>query len=187
MNSTSSVLTVKLDLFDNSDFEHGRTKFFRFIWMGVLAIFFNTWFPFPSTVKVFLLKLFGSKVGKGVVIRNHVRIKYPWKLSVGNNVWIGESVWIDNLAHVKIGSNVCLSQGAFLLTGNHDYKRNDFKLIIGEICLEDGVWIGAKSLVGPGVRCEAHAVLTAGSAVFSDISAYDIFQGNPAKFKRKRI
>ena len=78
--------------------------------------------PYPSTFKAIILRVFGAKVGKGLVIRTHVRIKQPWRLSIGDHVWIGESVWIDNLVQVAIASNVCLSQGAFLLTGNHDYK-----------------------------------------------------------------
>ena len=56
------------------------------------------------------MRLFGASVGKGVIINPRVNIKYPWKLVIGSNVWIGEKVWIDNLADVTIGDNVCLSQ-----------------------------------------------------------------------------
>jgi putative colanic acid biosynthesis acetyltransferase WcaF len=155
--------------------------------MVIMAVFFNTWFPFPSKLKVFFLRLFGSKIGTGAVIRNHVRIKQPWKLEIGNNVWIGESVWIDNLVSIRIGSNVCISQGAYLFNGNHNYKTTDFKLITEEINLEDGVWIGAKAIVGPGVRCKTHSIISAGSCTFNSINAYELYQGNPATFKRYRI
>jgi len=96
-------------------------------------------------------------------------------------------VWIDNLAKVEIGDNVCISQGAYLLTGNHNYKEETFDLIVKEIIIEDGVWIGAKSIVCPGVRLKTHSILTVGSVLTSDAEEYTIYQGNPAKSIRKRI
>jgi putative colanic acid biosynthesis acetyltransferase WcaF len=142
--------------------------------------------PYPSVFKVFLLKLFGAKIGKGVVIRTNVNIKQPWCLEFGDFVWIGEEVWIDNLVMVYIRDNVCISQGAMLLTGNHNYSKSSFDLITGEIILENGVWIGAKSIVGPGVKCSSHSILAVGSATFNNLDAYSIYQGNPAQFKRTR-
>ena len=121
-----------------------------------------------------------KQIGKGVVIKPSVNIKYPWKLIVGDHVWIGENVWIDNLAEVFISDNVCISQGAMLLTGNHNYKLSTFDLIIGTITLEDGVWIGAKSVVCPGVKCASHSVLTVGSIATKNLEPYIIYQGNPA-------
>jgi putative colanic acid biosynthesis acetyltransferase WcaF len=179
-------MSVDLSSFSNPSFSHGKSVVVRMLWMLVSRLFFNTWVPYPSTFKAIILKVFGAKVGKGLVIRTHVRIKQPWRLSIGDHVWIGESVWIDNLVQVAIASNVCLSQGAFLLTGNHDYKSTSFDLITGEIHLESGVWIGAKAIVGPGVRCKSHSVLAAGSTTFKELEAYKIFQGNPAEVKRER-
>ena len=179
-------MSVDLSTFSNPTFSHGKSIVVRMLWMLVSRLFFNTWVPYPSTLKAIILKLFGAKVGKGLVIRTHVRIKQPWRMSIGDHVWIGESVWIDNLVQVAIASNVCLSQGAFLLTGNHDYKSTSFDLITGEIHLESGVWIGAKALVGPGVRCMSHSVLAAGSTTFKDLEANKIYQGNPAEVKRER-
>ena len=179
-------MSVDLSTFSNPTYSHGKSVIVRFTWMLVSRLFFNTWVPFPSTLKAIILRLFGAKVGKGLVIRTYVRIKQPWRLCIDNHVWIGESVWIDNLVQVTIESNVCLSQGAFLLTGNHDYKSASFDLITGEIHLESGVWIGAKALVGPGVRCMSHSVLAAGSTTFKDLEANRIYQGNPAQEKRER-
>ena len=81
-----------------------------------------------------------------MVIKPSVNIKYPWRLTIGSFVWIGEGVWIDNLENVVIGDNVCISQGAMLLCGNHNYKKTTFDLIVGSITLEDGVWVGAQSV-----------------------------------------
>ncbi len=127
-------------------------------------------------------------MGKGIVLRHNVNIKSPWFLIVGDYTWIGEGVWIDNLVPVKIGSHVCLSQGAMLQTGNHDFSKSTFDLITGEIVLEDGVWIGAKALVCPNVIAAEHAVLTAGSVATKNMEAYFVYQGNPAvKVKKREI
>ena len=121
-----------------------------------------------------------------MVIKPGVNIKYPWLLKVGDNSWIGEKVWIDNLAMVNIGSNVCISQGAMLICGNHDYSKSTFDLIVGSITLEDGVWIGAGSIVGPKVTVGSHAILALGSVASKDLKEWTIYRGNPAEAVRDR-
>ncbi len=157
------------------------------LWYLINNLFFNNSFFPLNRFKCFLLKIFGASIGKDVVLKPSINIKYPWFLSIGDNCWIGENVWIDNLVQVRIGSNVCISQGALLLTGNHDYKKRSFDLITGDITLEDGVWIGAKSIVCPGVICRAHSVLAVGSVATKDLETFVIYQGNPALPVRKRI
>jgi len=176
-----------LSLYNNSWYKpEGGVKRSLWYFMNVF-ILKNTLLPF-NFIKVMVLRLFGSKIGKGVFIKPGVNIKYPWLLEIGNNVWIGEKVWIDNLAKVTIGNNVCISQGAMLLCGNHNYKKSTFDLMIGEIHLEEGVWIGAQSVVCPGVTCKSHAILTVGSVATKDLEAYSIYQGNPAiKIKDRTI
>ena len=175
-----------LSKFDNSWYKPGGSIFKRVLWYFTNVLFFlNPWFPI-SSFKVFLLKIFGAKVGKGVIIKPSVNIKYPWRLKIGNYVWIGENAWIDNLADVEIEDNVSISQGAMLLCGNHNYKKSTFDLITGEIKLEDGVWIGAKSIVAPGVTCKSHSILAVNSVATKDLEEYTIYQGNPAVKVRKR-
>lgn len=178
--------TTNLSTFSNPQYKHGRSIFVRLAWMLISRLFFQTSIPYPNKLKVFLLQLFGAKTGRKIVIKPNVTIKQPWHLEIGNHTWIGEMVWIDNLVQVKIGQHCCLSQGAFLLTGNHNYKKSSFDLITGSITLDDGVWIGAKSIVGPNVICQSHAVLAAGSCAFKNLDAYSIYQGNPAILLRKR-
>jgi putative colanic acid biosynthesis acetyltransferase WcaF len=178
--------SVDLSTYQNKAYKPGNL-FKRVLWFFVSPVFFQSYlFPF-SGVKCAMLRIFGARVGEGVVIKPNVQIKYPWFLSIGAHSWIGEQVWIDNLVPVNMGSNVCISQGAMLLTGNHNYKSPDFDLITAEIHIEDGVWIGARSLVAPGVRCATHAVLSVMSVALSDLDAYTIYQGNPAVAVRKRI
>jgi putative colanic acid biosynthesis acetyltransferase WcaF len=180
-----STPETQLDQFDNSGYRPGSLPT-RALWAIVSGIFFQTWLPWPSAIKCILLRIFGATVGSGVVIKPRVTIKYPWKLTVGAHSWIGEFVWIDNLDQVNIGDHVCISQGAMLLCGNHDYKKATFDLITGPIVLENGVWIGAKASVAPGVTCANHSVLTMGSIATKDLAAWQIYQGVPAVAKKLR-
>jgi putative colanic acid biosynthesis acetyltransferase WcaF len=166
--------------FNNKDFYPGNL-ILRSLWYLFSQFFFkSSWLPF-TFIKVFILRIFGAKIGKFVVIKPSVNIKYPWKLSLGNHVWIGENVWIDNLDNVVIGNNVCISQGAFLLCGNHNYKKDSFDLITKPIIVQDGVWIGAKSTVLPGVTAKSHSILSAGSVTSKNLEPYSIYRGNPAE------
>jgi putative colanic acid biosynthesis acetyltransferase WcaF len=155
------------------------------LWYLVNAWFINSFLPF-SGFRVFLLRLFGAKIGAGVVLKPYINVKYPWRLVIGDHCWIGEQVWIDNLDDVQIGSHVCVSQGAMLLCGNHNYRKISFDLTTGPITLEDGVWIGAKTVVCPGVVCHSHSVLTVGSVATRNLEAYTICAGIPATAMRKR-
>ena len=120
-----------LSKYNNNNFKSGNILL-RFLWYFInIIIFKSSLFPFNS-LKLFLLRLFGCSLGKGVVIKPNVNIKYPWKLSLGNYVWIGEQVWIDNLDNVTVGNHVCISQGAILICGSHDYKKPSFDLITKE-------------------------------------------------------
>lgn len=177
--------STDLSKFDNGWYNPGG-KVKRLIWFIVNVLVFQNRLNGWSGSKVFFLRLFGAKVGNNVVIKPNVNIKYPWLLTIGDNTWIGEQVWIDNLAQTTIGANVCLSQGAMLLCGNHNYKKVAFDLMVGEITLEDGVWIGAHAVVSPNVTCLSHAVLSVNSVASSNLEAYTIYQGVPAKAIRKR-
>jgi putative colanic acid biosynthesis acetyltransferase WcaF len=176
-----------LSTFNNHWYNPGKNPIIRLLWYFTNIIFFLSPFNPLSGLKVLLLRLFGAKIGKGVNIKPSVNIKYPWRLTIGDSSWIGENVWIDNLSDVVIGNNCCISQGAMLLCGSHNYKKVTFDLIIASIILEDGVWIGAQSVVCPGVVCKSHAVLSVNSVATSNLESYTIYQGNPAKEIRKRI
>lgn len=178
--------SVDLSKYDNSWYKPGP-GWKRLLWYGVNSFVFNSsLFPVYG-LKVFLLKAFGARLGRNVSIKPCVNIKYPWLLQTGDNVWIGEGVWIDNLAKISIGSNVCLSQGCMLLCGNHDYSASTFNLIVKEIILEDGVWIGAKATVCGGVVCKDHSVLAVNSVATSHLEAMSIYQGNPAVKIKSRV
>ncbi len=179
---------VNLSNYDNSFYKPGKSPGVRFIWYVINALFFNSYFLPLSGIKRQILRIFGAKIGTGVVIKPKVNIKYPWKLTVGEHAWIGERVWIDNLVQVTVGAHCCLSQGSFLLTGNHNYSKTGFDLMVNSIALEDGVWIGAQALVVPGTVAKSHSVLAAKSVSPLLMDAYGIYSGNRAvKVKNREI
>ncbi len=175
----------QLNTFNNKWYKPGKNAFVRFLWYCINATFLNSAFPI-SKIKIFWLKIFGAKIGKGAVIKPYVNVKYPWRLEIGDYTWIGEQVWIDNLDNIIIGKNVCISQGALLLTGNHDYKKSTFDLIIAPIKINDGAWLGAKTIVTQNVEIGEHAVLTVGSVASKNIEANYIYKGNPAEKVKPR-
>lgn len=178
----------KVDLggFTTGFFDKGAGKLKITLWYIVNALIVRaSWNPLMG-LKIALLRAFGAKIGKGLVIKNEVRVKSPWFLIIGDNCWLGEKCWIDNLDRVTIGSNVCISQGAVLLTGNHDYKVATMPYRNAPITIEDGAWIGAGSTVCPGVTVHENAVLIVGSIATKDLEKDGIYQGNPAAKIRER-
>ena len=181
-----SANKTDLSKYNNDWYQPGGSVLKKTCWYVLHAIFIHSAFPF-SSFKVFLLRLFGASIGTSVTIKPNVTIKYPWHLTIGNHVWIGEQVWIDNLSRVTIKNNCCVSQGAMLLCGNHDYSKTSFDLIVKDITLEEGVWIGAKSIVCPGVSIGSHSVLTVNSVATSNLEPWGIYQGNPALKIKERV
>jgi putative colanic acid biosynthesis acetyltransferase WcaF len=159
----------------------------RVAWMAVNRLLFAAWFPWPSKLKRAVLRLFGARVGRGVVIKNLVNIKYPWNLSLGDHCWIGEGVWIDSVGFVRIGANVCLSQGCMIETGNHDWTRSSFDLVVRDVVVEDGAWAAVRSLLLPGSTLATHAVLGAASVLSGSTEPYSVYVGVPARKTGNRL
>lgn len=165
---------MNLSIYDNSDYDRGAPTWKEALWTLTRATFFQTALPWPSELRVALLRAFGAKIGRGVVIRENVNISMPWRLTTGDYVWIGEDVGILSLAQVTIGSNVCISQRAYLCTGSHDHRREDFKLVTKPITISDGCWVAAMAFIGPGVTVGAGAVVAAGAVVMRDVGAGEV-------------
>jgi len=172
--------------FSNTGFDRGASRFKETLWVLVRCLFFAPSLPMPSALRVFWLRWFGAKIGKGVVIRSRVNIHFPWRLEIGDHVWLGEECWLLNLERITIENNVCISQRAFLCTGSHNHKLPTFDLITKPITVENGAWIGAGAWVGPGVVVGADSVLSAGSVATKDLEPRGIYRGNPAVFLRPR-
>jgi putative colanic acid biosynthesis acetyltransferase WcaF len=184
--SSASGSRVRLDLYSSRGFSRGRSVFSEAVWLVAQALFVTS--PVPgSRFRVWLLRRFGARIGQRVTIKPGVRIKFPWRLHVGDDVWIGESVWIDNLTDVTIGNHCCLSQGVYLCTGNHDWSRPSFDLVVQPIHVESQAWLAARSVIAPGVTVQEGAVLGLGSVAVHDLQAWQVHFGSPALPVRPRL
>ncbi|WP_281224930.1 WcaF family extracellular polysaccharide biosynthesis acetyltransferase [Flavobacterium aquiphilum] len=180
-------MKVRLDLFNSKiGLNRGASTAKEISWYLVKTLFFLSPIPYPSFFKVILLNFFGAKTGKGIVIKPRINIHFPWKLVIGDHVWIGEEVSLLNFELLTIGSHVCISQRVFICGGNHDYKDPAMAYRNGPITLEDGSWVGACVFVGPNVVIGSNTVVSAGSIVTQSLPENGIYKGNPAVFIKSR-
>ncbi|AJR02868.1 acyl transferase [Siansivirga zeaxanthinifaciens CC-SAMT-1] len=164
----------------------GKTKIVVQLWWIVYALLFK---PSPQVMygwRRFLLRLFGARIGKKVIIRPSAEITYPWKVCIGNYSWIGDNVVLYSLGDIKIGSNTVISQRSYICTGSHHYTKRNFPIYAKKIVIEDGCWLATDVFVAPGVLIETGTVVGARSSVFKDLKAFSIYAGSPAKFLKKR-
>jgi putative colanic acid biosynthesis acetyltransferase WcaF len=159
----------------------GRPYFVRALWLIVEAFVLLNPVLVSYRFKIAVLRLFGATIGEGLVIKPGVHVKYPWRLRIGDNCWIGERAWIDNMEDVKLGSDVVVSQGAYLCTGNHDWSDPTMPLAPSPILVQDGAWLGAFARVAPGATIAVGSVVALGGVVFSDTEPWGIYRGNPAE------
>jgi putative colanic acid biosynthesis acetyltransferase WcaF len=178
---------VDLSRYTTRGFDRGAGVVKEGLWILVSFILFRLC-PFSfSSLKCAVLRWFGAQIGRGVTLKPQVKITFPWKLTVGDYVWLGEECWLLNLEPIIIGNHVCVSQRVFLCTGSHNFKSPTFDLITRPIKLADGAWIGAGAWIGPGVTVGTQAVLTAQSVASKDLEANGIHRGNPATLVKPRV
>lgn len=170
---------MNLKDYQAGDYQRGRSVLVEGIWLLVSALFISSWMP-GSWHRRVLLKMFGARLGKNVVIKPRVRIKFPWKLVVGDYSWLGEDVWIDNLDKVTIGAHCCISQGTYLCTGSHRWDLKGFDLDTRAIQISDQCWVSAQSTIAPGTEMDQGSVLKLRSVAYGKLQAWSIYAGNPA-------
>lgn len=177
----------KLDTFTlPSDFR-GRSAFSVQLWWLIQATLF-AWSPqFAYGFRAWLLRLFGAKVGINTVIRPSVTVTYPWKVSIGDYVWIGDDVVLYSLGEIEIGDNSVVSQRSYLCTGGHDYTKPTFDIFAKKITIEPEAWVATDVFVAPGVCVGKGAVIGARSSVFKNMPPMMICVGNPAKPTQPRV
>lgn len=180
--STSSANTHAVDLstFDARALNRGRPKYIEVLWLIAKFMIVQSRFPWPSCVRKSLLVCFGAKIGKGFYIRPSVNVHFPWKLIIGDNVWIGEGCTILNLENVEIRSNSALAHEVYVSTGNHDIRKSDFPYANKPVLIESCSWIGTRAFIGAGVHVKRGAVVAAGAVVIKDVDEWTIVGGIPA-------
>ena len=180
MNNTPNDYQLLNQFKQPKDFR-GRSAFIVQLWWIVQGTLF-AWSPqFMFGWRRFLLRLFGAKIGAGVLIRPSVRVTYPWKISIGNNSWIGDDVVLYSLGTISIGSNTVVSQKSYLCTGTHDYSSVSFDIYAKPISIGSQVWIATDVFVAPGLTVGDGCVIGVRSTVLKDLPAGMVCYGNPAK------
>jgi putative colanic acid biosynthesis acetyltransferase WcaF len=165
----------------------GKPGWYVQLWWIVQDTLFR-WSPqFMYGWRRLLLRLFGAKVGKNVIIRPTAKITYPWKVKIGNYSWIGDDVVLYSLGEIVIGDNVVISQRSYICTGSHDYTKTDFPIFAKKIIIEDECWLATDVYVAPGVKIGRGTVVGARSSVFKDLPPGKICIGSPAKPIKDRI
>lgn len=158
-----------LEGFTGRGYTRGRGAPIQILWLMSRGLLMRWWCP--NTVRVAVLRLFGARIAAGVIIRHQVKIHWPWKLTVGRHSWIGEEAWILNLEHVTIGSNTCVSQGAFLCTGSHDRRSPTFEFDNAPIVIGNSVWVAARATLLRGVHIGDGATVGATAIAAADVPA----------------
>jgi len=136
--------------------------------------------PFFQT-RAALLRLFGAKVGAQCQIYPTVRIFLPSQLEIGDWSAVGDGVNLYNLASIRIGQRVTISQGAHLCAGTHDFRDPRMPLVRATIVIGDEAWLCADCFIGPHVTVGARAVIGARAVAMRDVDAGAVMAGNPAR------
>ena len=177
---------VDLSKYDQSNFERGKPGWFIILWWLVQAIAFPLSLHNLNGWRCWVLRLFGAKIGKKVVIRPTARFTYPWKVTIGDYSWVGDDVVFYSIDRIVIGSHTIISQKSYLCTGSHDIKTENFSLITAPIKIGNGAWVATDCFIAPGVTIGANAVIGARSSVFQDIGVQQVAWGTPCKAQYKR-
>ncbi|AFZ35422.1 putative colanic acid biosynthesis acetyltransferase WcaF [Stanieria cyanosphaera PCC 7437] len=172
---------VDLRKYDQSKFERGRPGWYIMFWWFVQAVVFPLSPHNFNGLRCWLLRLFGAKIGQGVLIRPTARFTYPWKVAIADNSWIGDDVVFYSIDQIQIGSHCVISQKSYLCTGSHNIQDRAFGLITAPIIIENGVWIATDCFVGCGVTIGANTVVGARSSVFRDLPAQQVAWGSPCR------
>lgn len=159
----------------------GKSKLAVQLWWFIQATLFSLSPQFAYGWRRFLLRSFGARIGKHVIVRPSARITYPWKLIIGDYSWIGDDVILYTLGEIEIGSNAVVSQRSYLCAGTHDYTASDFRIYAEKITIGSKCWLATDVYVAPGVTIGDQTVVGARSSVFKDLPENMICIGNPAK------
>jgi putative colanic acid biosynthesis acetyltransferase WcaF len=177
---------MRLDRYTVGNYSPGAPLWQQVAWYYLASPLVSSYWLISSNFKCWLLRCFGAQIGTGVRIKPGLKVKFPWRLVVGEFVWLGENCWIDNVAMVTIDSHTCLSQEVYLCTGNHDWSSPTFDLQDAPIQIGESCWIAARAMIGPGVVVGRGAVLCLGSVTGRSLAPMTIYAGNPAQPVKER-
>ena len=182
-----AIPMVNLSTYRTGSFQRGRSGWVVMLWWLVQAIAFPLT-PHPCNgLRVALLRLFGARLGQGVVIRPTARITFPWRVAIGDHSWIGDHVVLYSLAPIHIGCHCVISQRSYLCTGSHDIASSQFDLQTAPITVGNGAWVATDCFIAAGVTIGANAVVGVRSTVLSSLPNQWICWGTPCRPHHPRL
>ncbi|MEC0666410.1 putative colanic acid biosynthesis acetyltransferase [Priestia flexa] len=180
-------MKINLLNYHQKGYSRGKNGLIVLVWWFVQGTVFRYSFHFMYKWRRALLRLFGANIGKEVKVRASAQFTYPWKVTIGDNSWIGDNVKLYSLDSINIGKNCVVSQESYLCTGSHNIKDPHFGLITKPIVIKDGAWVASDVFIYPGVTINEMAVVAARSTVVKDVSANEVHAGSPAKYIKRRF
>jgi len=183
----TSVSKIRLDQCDHSQVDRGRSRIVEALWILTKAAFFMTSLPWHNAWKRFLLRLFGAKIGRGVVLRPRINIHFPWKLEVGDHCWIGDGCQILNIAPFTMEPQVALAHEVYIAAAGHDIRSATMAAKNEPIVIRSGTWVASRAFIAGGVTVGEDCVVAAGAVVVKDVPQSSIVAGNPAEVVRERV
>jgi maltose O-acetyltransferase len=136
-----------------------------------------------------LLRWAGAKIGAENVIRHiHVHGGSFHNLSIGRGCWINKDCIFNLDGPIKIGNNVDIGFGAVIITSDHELgneSRRCGTFTPTTVTIGDGAWLGAYSIIHPGVEIGKGSIVSAGSVVSRSMPENMLIAGNPARAVQK--
>jgi acetyltransferase-like isoleucine patch superfamily enzyme len=177
----------RIDLYKVQSTTPLGTKLLRVLWHCFQLPFFAHTPRMLSPLRVFLLRLFGAKIGPACQIDCGVKIWIPWNLKMGVRSCIGFNTEIYNFAPVEIGDHVVISQRSYVCTSTHNHSHPHFPLVSAPITIGSQAWIAAGAFIAPSVTIGEGAVIGACSVVTKSMPPWMVCAGNPCRPIKRRV
>lgn len=135
--------------------------------------------PFWS-VRRFVFKLAGVKIGRGSIIHMGCKFFDPRGVTIGEDTMVGDNAFLDGRATLKIGSHTDIASQVLIYNSEHDLSDPKFGATCESVEIGDYCFIGPRSIILPGVKIGKGAVVGAGAVVTRDVPDFAIVGGVPA-------
>lgn len=177
MDAPSDIPVIDLSRAPGSRESWDRPLRVVLAWAVVERLLVTNALQLSSGVRVWALRKFGARIGQGVVTRPGLKVRFPWKLTVGDRCWIGEDVWLHNQDQLVVGSDVVISQDSFITTGTHAYRR-DMALLTRPVHIDDGAWVTSRCMVLGGSHVGRSALILPHTVVKGEVPPNAVY-GSP--------
>lgn len=130
-----------------------------------------------------------KKIGKRVPIPRNVSFGGIYNIEIGDNVSINQGCSLYGDYGISIGENSKLSPYVQIYSANYRYANKKQLGSMGtigkKIVIGKNVWIGAGSIILSGVNIGDNSIIAAGSVVYRNIPANEMWGGNPVHFIKR--